>query len=152
MTTRKKKKSNNRTGPRGKIRHYRGFTLHSDLELDVMKALYSQRRRLKRSFSFEYETECLEYVIEGTYTPDFIIKKKNGTKIYVECKGYLDAPTKKKMLAVRRNWPEIDIRFLFEKNNKISKNSKMRYVDWAIRNGFNEAAVGREIPEEWLTE
>ena len=135
---------------RGNIRQYRGKTLHSDLELSVFKQLYRDRRTLKRTFSFEYESEKLTYTIEGEYTPDFIIEiPDQDKKIYVECKGYLDYNSKRKMLAIRRNYPDLDIRFLFSKNNKI-KNSKLRYVDWALRNNFNDAAVGDVIPVEWL--
>jgi len=138
-------------GPRGNKRKYRGHELDSDFELEVIKKLYSSRRKLKNSFSFSHESETVDYTISGTYLPDFIIHFKNGHKIYVECKGYLDPQSKKKMLAVRRCHPDLDIRFLFEKNNKIRAGSKMRYVDWALRNGFNDAAVGYEIPTEWLT-
>lgn len=53
------------------------------------------------------------------------------------------------MLAVRRNYPELDIRILFQKNNKL-RGSKLRYTDWAIRNNFNDTAVGDTIPVEWL--
>lgn len=147
------KKNKKKGSPRGNIRKYRGLTLHSDLELDVVKELFKARRKLKKAFDFGYETEVLPYTISGEYNPDIILEnKETGIKIYVECKGYLDEPTKKKMLAVRRCHPDIDIRFLFEKNNKVRANSKMRYTDWAERNGFNGAAVGNEIPVEWLLE
>lgn len=144
-------KKKNKGSPRGNIRKYRGLTLHSDLELDVIKDLFSARRKLKKAFDFGYETETLKYTIDGEYNPDIIIThKETGNKIYVEVKGYLDEQTKKKMLAVRRCHPDLDIRFLFERNNKIRANSKMRYTDWAERNGFNGSAVGRCIPVEWL--
>ena len=139
-----------RKNPRGQICKYRGITLHSLLELDVIKALYRDRRKLKKAFKFGYEVEQLNYTIEGKYTPDFLVTLENGHKIYVEVKGYLDDVTKRKMLAVRRTHPDLDIRFLFEKNNKIRRGSKMTYIDWAMRNGFNGAAVGREVPAEWL--
>lgn len=138
------------TKTRGRIRHYRGKTLHSDLELNVFKQLYRDRRVLKKSFEFEYEPETIPYVIESTYTPDFVITTSYGKKIYVECKGYLDDAARRKMVAVRKAHPDLDIRILFQKNNKIRK-GKTRYTDWAMRNNFNDCAVGEVIPVEWLT-
>lgn len=146
-----KSKNKKKSTPRGNIRKYRGLTLYSDLELDVVKALFSARRKLKKSFDFGYETEILDYTINGTYNPDIILtNSETGHKIYVEVKGYLDDQTRRKMLAVRRCHPDLDIRFLFQCDNKIRANSKMRYTDWAARNNFNGSAVGREIPVEWL--
>ena len=138
------------TKRRGNIRKYRNLTLHSDLELSVVKQLYRDRRTLKKTFDFSYESEILPYTIEGNYKPDFIINVPDkNKKIYVECKGYLDEPTKRKMLAVRRSHPDLDIRFLFQKDNKI-RGGKMRYTEWAFRNNFDDAHVGTSVPVEWL--
>lgn len=135
---------------RAKKHSYRGFELDSGLELDVIKELYVDRRKLKKAFKFERDTEKLEYEVKGTYNPDFIIQREDGHKIYVEVKGYLDENARRKMIAVRRCHPEKDIRFLFEKNNPLRKGAKMRLAEWAIKVGFNGASVGRKIPVEWL--
>ena len=111
--------------------------------------MYRDRRTLRRTFKFAYEPEKIKYTIEGEYTPDFVIELPEGKKIYVECKGYLDDNARRKMLAVRRAHPELDIRILFQKNNKM-RGSKLRYVDWALRNNFNDADVGEVIPVAWL--
>ena len=137
--------------PRSKKHHYRGHDLDSGLELDVIKELYVDRRKLKKAFKFSREGEVLDYTVQGKYNPDFIIEREDGHKIYVEVKGYLDENSRRKMVAVRRCHPDKDIRFLFDKNNLLRKGAKMRLTEWALKLGFNGAAVGRKIPVEWLT-
>lgn len=103
--------------------------------------------QLKRSkVAFEYETITLPYVLERTYTPDFVIKV-NG--VLIEAKGVLDDDTRAKMLAVKKQNPDADIRFVFmNANNKIRKGSKTTYAMWAEKNGFPWAEG--EIPKDWL--
>ena len=90
-----------------------------------------------------YESEKIPYVIHGRYIPDFILTTKTGKKIYLECKGYLRPEHKRKMVAVKRQHTDLDLRILFYASNK--KNSK-----WAIKHGF-KYAIG-SIPKEWLEE
>lgn len=144
------KRNNNKKRTRGTITRYRGYTVKSNLELDAMKALYRDRRQLKKCFDWDYETETLDYTIHSTYTPDFVITQPNGHKVYVEAKGRLDPDSKRKMVAVRKNHPDIDIRFLFSRNQKLYRGAKMTYTEWVERNNFNGWHVGREIPLEWL--
>lgn len=136
--------------PRGNKRTYRGHELDSDFEVDILKNLYVDKRKLKKAFKFEHETEQLPWVVEGKYKPDFIITREDGHKIYVEAKGYLDNSARVKMLAVRRTNPDLDIRFLFYRDNKIRRGAKMTYTQWALRNGFQGAVVGDRVPVEWL--
>lgn len=98
----------------------------------------------------EYEKEKIPYIIEHTYNPDFVIKKENGEKVYIEAKGYFSKDDRRKMLAVKKQHPELDIRLLFQKaSNKIGGNSKKKYSDWCDINGF-KWAEGDEIPKEWF--
>ena len=103
---------------------------------------------------WSYESEKLKYTVPeriATYTPDFIIVKQNGGKMYVESKGRFTATDRKKMKLVKEANPELDIRLLFQTpNNKITKGSKTTYVDWAVKHGYPWAA--KEIPQEWLEE
>jgi hypothetical protein len=49
--------------------------------------------------------------------------------------------------------PDLDIRFLFMRDNKISKNSKTRYSDWCKKRGIKYAVSEHgHIPDEWLAE
>jgi hypothetical protein len=99
-----------------------------------------------KKIKFQYEPDKFNYTLERTYCPDF--KLPNG--VYIEAKGKLDQETRSKMLAVKKNNPELDVRMIFMRGeNKLSKGSKMTYLDWAAKNGF-PAADGTEVPDEWL--
>lgn len=98
-------------------------------------------RQLKRAkCSFKYESEKIPYLLAGHYLPDFIIITPTG-KIYIETKGYFRPEAKRKLVAVKKLNPHLDIRILFYAANK-------KYIAWAIRNGFTYA-VGK-VPREWL--
>lgn len=122
--------------------------LKSSLELAVFKQLKNLTRKFK--FKIEYETETLPYAIYRNYIPDFIITKRNNEKIYIEAKGYLRPDDRTKLMAIKSQHPDKDIRLLFERNNKISKKSKAMYSDWATRHGWTYA-IG-EVPKEWFEE
>jgi hypothetical protein len=77
--------------------------------------------------NYEYETVQLPYVLECKYKPDFILP--NG--IYLEVKGYLDADDKRKMVAVKKAHPELDIRFVFQGPFKLIPRTKMTHAQWA---------------------
>jgi predicted nuclease of restriction endonuclease-like RecB superfamily len=99
-----------------------------------------------------YEPEKLDWVPpKRTYTPDFKIRRRDGSYFFVEYKGYLRPEDKTKMAAVRKQYPNLDIRFVFMKANKPSyKGAKTTYADWAEKNGYLWAEL--TIPEEWLNE
>ena len=104
--------------------------------------------------TWSYETEKLKYTVPervATYTPDFILIKSNGDKMYIETKGRFTTADRKKMKLVKEANPELDIRLLFQTpNNKIIKTSKTTYADWADKHGYLWAA--KEIPIKWLEE
>lgn len=98
--------------------------------------LYNDLKKSKVKFG--YETEKIPYVIHGTYNPDFYVQKK---KIYIEAKGHFRPEAMRKMVAVKRMNPDLDIRIVFYSTNK-------KYIKWAEKYGF-PYAIG-SIPEEWL--
>lgn len=101
------------------------------------------RKQLIRSnVEFGYEDTKIPYVLEGTYLPDFNYWDGSGSHVYVECKGYFRAGDKRKLAAVRRCHPHLDIRLVFYERND-------QYIRWANKHGF-PYAIGA-IPEEWLT-
>ena len=87
---------------------------------------------------YKYESRMLRYqYAPQKYTVDFTLTKKDGSEIQIEYKGKLDAATRKKLRAIKKSNPTVDLRLVFEKpNNKIYKGAKLRYGDWAERNGF----------------
>ena len=96
--------------------------------------------------SYEYESEKLSYVIEHNYTPDFKLPNYK----YLEVKGYWDAEDRRKILAVKKDNPDIDLRMVFQSPyNTISKKSKTTYAKWCDKHDIPWTAY-HEIPIEWL--
>lgn len=122
--------------------------MRSPLEVDVYKQLLARQRA--GGYAIAYEEEGIKYITEHIYLPDFIIEFPSGHKRYIEAKGWLRKEDIKKMLAVRRQYPDYDIRILFQKDSKLNKNSRTTYTQWATKNDF-DCAVGR-IPEHWFHE
>ena len=95
----------------------------------------------------QYEQHKIEYTkpaTQHTYTPDF--RLPNG--IYIETKGRFVLADRKKHLLIKQQFPELDIRFVFQNSrNKIRKGSKTTYGDWCTKNGF--LFCDKEIPESW---
>ena len=96
---------------------------------------------------FKYETIRLPYVPKVRhYTQDFYIPE---TDIYIEAKGRLTREDRTKMLLIKQQHPECDIRFVFANaKNKLYKNSKTTYSDWCNKHGFDWAE--KTVPREWL--
>ena len=128
---------------------FRGVVYRSKLEVSVVKLLYDARKDLRECFEFKYESEGIPYTLpERVYVPDFLIKRSDGSIIYIEVKGYLDNEATRKMRAVKACNPDKTFVFLFAKDNPIRKGAKMKYSDWAKKNDF-DYAIG-EVPERWL--
>lgn len=122
-----------------KTKNVDGF--RSGLETSVWKKV---PKRVKPFV--KYEPEKLQYLLPKTYNPDFVIER-NGSKIYVEVKGYLRYEDQVKMRAVKASNPFLDIRFVFAQDNKVA-GSKMVCSEWCTKYGF-QYAFG-SIPKEWF--
>jgi hypothetical protein len=94
----------------------------------------------KAKVRFRYEPYKIPYVLACHYVTDFEIEVPTGSFI-VETKGYLRPEDRRKLVAVKRQHPEKDIRICFFRANK-------RDIKWADRNGFRYC-IGK-IPKEWL--
>ncbi len=105
-----------------------------------------------RGAPFEYEQRKLKYTVPArvaTYTPDFELQ----SGVIVEAKGWLTPEDRQKMLLVRRDNPDLDIRFLFQGDpakRPIYKGSKTTYAKWCEDNDFLYA--WKTIPDDWLKE
>lgn len=109
------------------------------------ESVYINARRSRKKL--EHEPFFISYTMKGSYLPDFTLP--NG--IIVEAKGYLDAGAARKMLAVKKSNPQLDIRFVFQNaNGKRNKRSKERFWEWAERHGFQWAEG--TIPLAWWKE
>ena len=103
-----------------------------------------------RGVPYLYEPDKLAYYVERHYIPDL----KLG-KMIVELKGYFRQDSQRKMKAVKAQYPDMDIRFVFQKASatiqgakKRKDGTKMTCGEWADRQGFVWAEG--TIPEEWL--
>ena len=113
--------------------------MRSTLEKEVAAIL----NRLKLDYT--YEEDKLPYVIEHKYIPDFRVGD-----VYLECKGWFKSTDRRKMLAVKKSHPDLDIRFVFQSPyNKLSKRSKTTYAMWAEKHNFPWCA-SYAIPISWL--
>ena len=95
---------------------------------------------------YDYESTKVPYVIQHTYTPDFVLP--NG--VYLECKGYWDADDRRKIKAVKTLNPDLDLRMVFQAPyNTISKKSKTTYAQYCERLGILWCSF-TNIPVAWL--
>ena len=121
--------------------HVKGYrsgleaTVQADLEEASIDAEYE-------SIKIEWEDLCYR-----RYTPDFLLP--NG--IIIETKGLFTAEDRRKHILVKKQHPNLDIRFVFSSSKrKLSKQSKTTYAEWCIKQGFLYA--DKKIPEDWLVE
>ena len=113
--------------------------------LEHQLSLYLDEHKVKYDYeNIKIEWEDLAY---RTYTPDFILY--NG--IIIETKGRFLAADRRKHVAIKKQHPKLDIRFVFTNSRaKLSKGAKSSYADWCIKHGFRY--YDRIIPEDWLKE
>jgi len=113
--------------------------------LEHQLSLYLDEHKVKYDYeNIKIEWEDLAY---RTYTPDFILY--NG--IIIETKGRFLAADRRKHIAIKKQHPKLDIRFVFTNSRaKLSKGAKSSYADWCIKHGFRY--YDRIIPEDWLKE
>jgi hypothetical protein len=115
----------------------------SGLEIKVKD--YLKEHKVK----FKYEAIKIEWedLMYRTYTPDFILP--NG--LIIEVKGLFTASDRRKHLAIKKQHPNLDIRFVFESSKrKLSKGAKSTYATWCEKNKLLYA--DRIVPEDWLKE
>ena len=96
--------------------------------------------------SYEYESTKVPYTIQHTYCPDFILPNH----VHLETKGHWDATDRRKVLAVKRDNPDLDLRMVFQAPyNRISKKSKTTYAQWCEKHDIPWSSF-HNIPLDWL--
>lgn len=100
----------------------------------------------KQGVPFLYEAESYEYTLVSKYKPDFFFP--NG--IVVEAKGFFAPKDRRKTLAIKEQYPDLDLRFIFQRNNSLTKTSKNTYGDWCDKHSI-PWCVFPNVPEDWLT-
>ena len=102
---------------------------------------------------FEYEVDKITYEIPARvakYTTDFKLSKPGGFW-YLETKGIWATADRAKHVLIKKQSPEIDIRFLFSNAQaRLYKGSPTRYADYCNKHGFRWAH--KTMPQDWLDE
>lgn len=81
------------------------------------------------------------------YIPDFILP--NG--IIIEVKGYFEPSDRTKHLLLKKQYPQLDLRFVFQNPKlKLNKKSSTSYADWCDKHGFEYAH--KWVPKSWFSE
>jgi len=100
---------------------------------------------------YKYESFVIPYTPLKTrkkYTPDFVLL---NNYIVIETKGRFLTADRQKHLAVKEQYPDLDLRFVFSNANaRIGKKSKTTYAAWCDAKGFKWA--NKTVPVEWLRE
>lgn len=119
-------------------------TYRSGLEENIAKQL--EEAGIKVAF----EQSIILYLIPESnhkYTPDFVLP--NG--IIVESKGLFEPADRQKHLLIKKQYPNLDIRFVFSNpNQKLYKGSHTTYAQWCEKYGYFYAK--KFIPAAWLKE
>lgn len=103
----------------------------------------------KLNIKYGYEDVTIPYTIERKYKLDFSIE----SGILIESKGYFLSSDRTKHLKIKEQHPELDIRFLFQADNWLTKKHKSRYSDWCKRHEFKyHVSPTGNLPKKWLKE
>lgn len=121
-----------------KVRKDTGY--RSGLEVSVAQNLKNA------DVEFDYEEINLLYTETRVYIPDFILPKQ---AIVIEAKGLFDSADRSKLINVKKAYPNLDIRLIFNNAGaRLSKGSKTTYGGWCDKQGFPYCS--KTIPDDWL--
>ena len=116
-------------------------------------------------YEFEYEPKAFPYwqpvgrckcsacgdnkiIKSRTYTPDWYLPKFD---LWIESKGRFLGSDRTKMIAVRAEYPDLNIKILFMKQDTFGTR-KTTYTEWATKHRYDSAiSPNGVIPPEWLT-
>lgn len=90
---------------------------------------------------YDYEVTKISYTVPESnhiYTVDWTLI--NG--LLVETKGYLsDHKERYKYVLLKQQYPEMDLRFVFDNPNKLCGGTKMTHAKWAEKYGFPYCSI-----------
>ena len=168
-----KRKSGKRGPVAAKKVSYDGINFASGLERYTYMALKKNKLfegyenevfQLVESFNFdnesfekqangkgEYTNRGQKKILGIKYTPDFILRKSDGSKMYIETKGLWTVKDRFKARLVHEEHDPLDLRYVFSNQNaRLYKGSPTSYAMYCQRLGWKYAH--KVIPEEWLAE
>ena len=100
---------------------------------------------------FRHEPEGIPYknnTGSHYYYPDFVVRLKDGTRVFLEVKGYMPLEASYKMQCVKCQNPDTPIWFVLQNGKTKVGRRKSTNMTWAKRYGF--PAAEKTIPPEWL--
>jgi hypothetical protein len=101
----------------------------------------------KAGVKFKYEAKRITYTKKtGVYIPDFVMP----SGALIETKGRLSSADRTKHKLLHEQRPDLDVRFIFQRDQRLSKASDTLYSEWCDKHGF-KYAVGT-IPQSWIDE
>jgi len=107
---------------------------------------------LENKAEYDYEVTVIPYIVpESThkYTVDWTLL--NGPLI--ETKGYLsDHQERNKYVLLKQQYPDLDLRFVFDNPNKLCGGTKYSHAKWADRHGFVWCGIRDvETIQSWIS-
>ncbi len=138
--------TNNQTWAKKKaLARARISKLKSGFERTVLDVL------LVKGIEVDYEVEAVPFTpAPKTKTFDFWVTTRTGKRIVIECKGpWLPEVRRDECLAIEQN-PQLDVRYVFMRDQPIRRGSKTRYSDFCHKKGILCAFGG--VPDAWLDE
>lgn len=108
---------------------------------------------LANQAEYEYESTKITYIVpesKHTYTVDWTLN--NG--LLLETKGYLsDHQERHKYVLLKQQYPDLNLRFVFDNPNKLCGGTKYTHAKWAEKWGFKYCSIKDDhIIKEWLQE
>ena len=105
------------------------------------------------NIEYDYEVTKIPYTVpesNHTYTVDWTLI--NG--LLVETKGYLsDHRERYKYVLLKQQYPDMDLRFVFDNPNKLCGGTKMTHAKWAEKYGFPYCSIKDTAQiEAWIKE
>lgn len=102
---------------------------------------------------YDYEITVIPYTVPESkhkYTVDWTFT--NG--ILCETKGYLsDHQERNKYVLLKQQYPDLDLRFVFDNVNKLCGGTKYTHGSWATKHGFPFCSIKDvDIIKGWITE
>ena len=102
---------------------------------------------------YKYEVTVIPYIVPESnhkYTVDWTLP--NG--ILLETKGFLsDYQERNKYVLIKKQYPLLDLRFVFDNPNKLCGGTKMSHAKWAEKNGFVYCGIKDEdVIQSWVEE
>ena len=101
----------------------------------------------RQGVGFKFEAHTLPYQIparHAKYTPDFYL----GNGIIIESKGRFLTPDRQKMVLVRKQHPDLDIRFVFDNMNAYLVSQKDKEFQAWAKATYGLATVPRSGPRK----